>query len=124
MHMDEVTQQNAALVEEAAASAKAFEEQADRDGPGGGIRFELGDERLAAGAAAPASAPRGRHAAAPAGRAAARTPPKRPRGGQAAGGDDEWRNSAGPNMRAAGAAPTPRKRDEYLSFALGDRVRH
>ena len=44
MHMDEMTQQNAALVEEAAASAKALEDQADAMAQAVAF-FRLGDER-------------------------------------------------------------------------------
>jgi methyl-accepting chemotaxis protein len=83
--LEAMTQQNAALVEEAAASSLSFQEQADR------LRrlvarFKL-DEQPAASPVRVAQRP----APAPAPRPQAQSLPRRPMAAQAAGSDDEWK---------------------------------
>jgi len=96
LQLESVTQQNAALVEEASASSLTFQEQADRMRELV-ARFKIPDEPPVA---------RSQQAGAPAARTqAARTPlpkapepkprprplPKRPAASQAVGADDEWK---------------------------------
>jgi methyl-accepting chemotaxis protein len=86
LQLETVTQQNAALVEEASAAALAFQEQADR------LNQLVSQFKVEAAAAAPPPAPR-----APAAKAAAPRPlPRRPaavagRTVPAVGAEDEWK---------------------------------
>ena len=89
MQMDEVTQQNAALVEEAAAASKSLEDQAA--GLAQTISFFKVDESAAGHAAPPRRAAPKAARPAPAPRPAAKklaAPPKAAK--PAAGGDEEW----------------------------------
>jgi methyl-accepting chemotaxis protein len=89
VQLESVTQQNAALVEEASASSLTFQEQADRMSELV-ARFKISDE-------APAATPRPAAARAQASLRASppaarpRPLPKRPMAREAAGADDEWK---------------------------------
>jgi hypothetical protein len=100
MQLDELTQQNAALVEQASASSLAFQEQADRmrDVAAG---FRL-DEAKVQPAPAPAPRPAVAPAAAPAVKAAAEPVPPLPKAEakplprrkpapEPVGAEDEWK---------------------------------
>ncbi len=83
-HMDEATQQNAALVEEASASARALEEEARRLGEAAAV-FRLGT-----GAGSPAAAAPVRAARAPSRSAAARPAALPAAGKRAAVAETDW----------------------------------
>ena len=85
--MDEMTQQNAALVEEAAASSKSMEEQAEA------LQRLMGFFKVEGGAATAALAPAKRPASRPAARPAPAkklAAPKKAAPAPAKGGDEEW----------------------------------
>jgi methyl-accepting chemotaxis protein len=89
LQLESVTQQNAALVEEAAASSMTFQEQADRLRELV-ARFKVTEEK-AAPKVQQAPAQRPRHKSDPLPGPAPRTLPKRPMARQAVGADDEWK---------------------------------
>jgi methyl-accepting chemotaxis protein len=87
LQLESVTQQNAALVEEAAASSLTFQEQADRMGELV-ARFKTSGE-VAVAKPRPAAAKAQASLRAPA--AAPRPLPRKPLARHAAGSDDEWK---------------------------------